>query len=51
MQSIENMHGVWLAYAPNIGPSGIGPDNPLHFCLWDRSISSRVRPSSARTCS
>src|SRR5712664_2052275 len=53
MQPGENTHGGGFAYAADIGPGWVGPNNSLHFGSLNLKllISSWVIPSSARTCS
>ena len=51
LQGGKDTHGGGLIEAADIGLGRLGPDNPLHRALLQRSISFWVIPSSANTCS
>src|SRR5271157_1693404 len=51
VQGGKDTHGGRLIEAADIGFGQLGPNNPLHRALLQRSISSWVIPSSAITCS
>jgi hypothetical protein len=51
LKCCEDMHRVGPAKSANIALGQFGPDNPLHFGSWKRSISSCAIPTSDKTCS